>query len=113
VRYWATRYLSIDLSPGLVFAGTDNTGQRDIGVNASVTVGYADWIAWSTQLEILPYTITTVSGYPYTEEPHEETHSTNEVMLYTGVTLQSYAGIAGALAAGAAVLIAFATWSGM
>lgn len=81
-RHWVTDRLTIDVAPGVLLYNETFTTDSP-GFTAELAVGYADWIALTAQLDVVPLEFGT------------------DTRAYFGAKIGSYPG---AVAAGAAVV---------
>lgn len=57
-RHWLTSRLTLDVAPGLLVVN-DAFTSREPGFSGEVSIGYGEWAAVTTQLEILPFEFAT------------------------------------------------------
>ncbi|SYZ72730.1 exported hypothetical protein [Candidatus Zixiibacteriota bacterium] len=91
-RYWLNRETSFDISPGIIFAGNDESANppntKYPGLIISAALGYKDLIAFNLTLE--RYALR--NNFGKIDSPKSET------VIYSGFTLGSYSALAGMVA---------------
>lgn len=93
-RHWLTDRVTLDVAPGILLYNETFTADSP-GFTGELAVGYADWIAFTAQLEIVPFEFGT------------------ETRGFFGVKLGSYPGAVAVGAAAAWAGVAAAVFSGI